>query len=95
MKYKDCELHCDQCAHPYPKKNITNLSDGPTRLFIRYFFQIGLFEPKNSGSQPLMLDDHSAVVPLLPIPNRNVKRSCADASEHSFVKVGHRQASRL
>ncbi|WP_217903933.1 hypothetical protein, partial [Bordetella genomosp. 4] len=25
-------------------------------------------------------------------PNRTVKRLCADDSEHSFVKVGHRQA---
>ena len=28
-----------------------------------------------------MPDDHSAVEPLLPIPNRTVKRSCADDSE--------------
>ena len=28
-----------------------------------------------------MPDDHSAVDPLLPIPNRTVKRSCADDSE--------------
>jgi hypothetical protein len=40
-----------------------------------------------------MSDDHSAVEPPLPIPNRTVKRSSADDSEHSFVKVGHCQAS--
>ena len=39
-----------------------------------------------------MPDDHSEVVPLLPIPNRTVKRLCADDSAGSRVKVGHRQA---
>ena len=39
-----------------------------------------------------MPDDHSDVVPLLPIPNRTVKRLCADDSADSRVKVGHRQA---
>ena len=38
-------------------------------------------------------DDHSEVVPLLPIPNRTVKRLCADDSADSRVKVGHRQAN--
>ena len=38
-----------------------------------------------------MSDDHSKVVPLLPIPNRTVKRFCADDSAGSRVKVGHRQ----
>ncbi len=37
-------------------------------------------------------DDHSELVPLLPIPNRTVKRLCADDSADSRVKVGHRQA---
>ena len=40
----------------------------------------------------VMPDDHSEVVPLLPIPNRTVKRLCADDSAASRVKVGHRQA---
>ena len=39
-----------------------------------------------------MPDDHSKLVPLLPIPNRNVKRLCADDSADPRVKVGHRQA---
>jgi hypothetical protein len=39
-----------------------------------------------------MLDDHSKLVPLLPIPNRTVKRLSADDSAGSRVKVGHRQA---
>ena len=42
-----------------------------------------------------MPDDHSKVVPLLPIPNRKVKRFSADESADSRVKVGHRQASIL
>ena len=40
----------------------------------------------------VMPDDHSDLVPLLPIPNRTVKRICADDSAGSRVKVGHRQA---
>ena len=40
-----------------------------------------------------MPDDHSELVPLLPIPNRTVKRLSADDSADSRVKVGHRQAS--
>ena len=40
-----------------------------------------------------MPDDHSEVVPLLPIPNRTVKRLSADDSADTRVKVGHRQAS--
>ena len=42
--------------------------------------------------QQVMSDDHSKVVPLLPIPNRTVKRLCANDSAGSRVKVGHRQA---
>jgi hypothetical protein len=40
-----------------------------------------------------MPDGHSELEPPLPIPNRTVKRLCADDSELSLVKVGHRQAS--
>ena len=42
-----------------------------------------------------MPDDHSKVEPLLPIPNRTVKRLCADDSADSRVKVGHRQANKF
>ena len=42
--------------------------------------------------QQVMPDDHSKLVPLLPIPNRTVKRLSADDSADSRVKVGHRQA---
>ena len=44
------------------------------------------------GWQQVMPDDHSKLVPLLPIPNRTVKRLRADDSADSRVKVGHRQA---
>ncbi len=46
----------------------------------------------SSTQQQVMPDDHSEVVPLLPIPNRTVKRLSADDSADSRVKVGHRQA---
>ena len=39
-----------------------------------------------------MPDDHSKLVPPLPIPNRTVKRLCADDSAATSVKVGYRQA---
>ena len=45
-----------------------------------------------AARQPVMPDDHSKLVPLLPIPNRTVKRLSADDSADSRVKVGHRQA---
>ena len=44
------------------------------------------------SDKKFMPDDHSELVPLLPIPNRTVKRLCADDSAGSRVKVGHRQA---
>ena len=45
-----------------------------------------------TATQQVMPDDHSKLVPLLPIPNRTVKRLSADDSADSRVKVGHRQA---
>ena len=45
------------------------------------------------GSEQFKPDDHSELVPLLPIPNRTVKRLSADDSADSRVKVGHRQAT--
>jgi len=39
-----------------------------------------------------MPEDHSELVPLLPIPNRTVKRLSADDSADTRVKVGHSQA---
>jgi hypothetical protein len=54
-------------------------------------YELALQPPKAAG-QTVKPDDHSEVVPLLPIPNRTVKRLCADDSAGSRVKVGHRQA---
>ena len=48
--------------------------------------------PLGTIRQQVMPDDHSKLVPLLPIPNRTVKRLSADDSADSRVKVGHRQA---
>ena len=48
------------------------------------FFQIGLLDAGRFCAQEdlqVMPDDHSKVEPLLPIPNRTVKRFCADDSE--------------
>ena len=42
-----------------------------------------------------MPDDHSKLVPPLPISNRTVKRLRANDSADSRVKVGHRQALML
>ena len=44
------------------------------------------------ATRQVMPDDHSELVPPLPIPNRTVKRLCADDSAATSVKVGHRQA---
>ena len=54
----------------------------------------GLVCPRTArgANTPLTLDDHSKVVPRLPIPNRIVKRLRADDSGRTSVKVGHRQA---
>ena len=49
-------------------------------------------QPGHQRGQQVKPDDHSEVVPLLPIPNRTVKRLCANDSAGSRVKVGHRQA---
>ena len=47
----------------------------------------------NDRSDKSMPDDHSKLVPPLPIPNRTVKQLCADDSAATSVKVGYRQAS--
>ena len=52
----------------------------------------GLLSCVEHSVKTVMPDDHSKLVPLLPIPNRTVKRLSADDSADSRVKVGHRQA---
>ena len=54
-------------------------------------YELGLLFHATAGQQ-VKPDDHSELVPLLPIPNRTVKRLRADDSAGSRVKVGHRQA---
>ena len=49
--------------------------------------------PERQTTRQFMPDDHSDLVPPLPIPNRTVKRICADDSAATSVKVGHRQAN--
>lgn len=63
------------------------------RFVSRAFFtlsEIGLFAMLNR--QQVMPDNDSRLVPLLPIPNRTVKRFCADDSAVTSVKVGYCQA---
>ena len=48
--------------------------------------------PCERSVKTVMPDDHSKLVPLLPLPNRTVKRLSANDSADSRVKVGHRQA---
>ena len=51
--------------------------------------QIQLIAAHAAVNAPVKPDDHSELVPLLPIPNRTVKRLSADDSADSRVKVGH------
>ena len=91
--------------YPYPTRY---RSRNPTRLntpdaikmhsptgwtLIQYrLYEFAALTPTRSAQQPVMPDDHSKLVPLLPIPNRTVKRLRADDSADPCVKVGHRQA---
>ena len=64
--------------------------------YLLSFFPIGFVARSNSPdpttNHPVMPDDHSESVPPLPIPNRTVKRLCANDSAATSVKVGYRQA---
>ena len=62
------------------------------KKLLHIFFPIGPLAHKARWQQ-VMPDDHSEVEPLLPIPNRTVKRFSADDSAATRVKVGHRQAT--
>ena len=57
---------------------------------INWLFCVGLAAAQ--GDKKVMPEDHSELVPLLPIPNRTVKRLSADDSADTRVKVGHSQA---
>ena len=67
---------------------------------IHYTGSVRMLLPRLAASptgsqQQVMPDDHSELVPPLPIPNRTVKRLHADDSADSRVKVGNRQAPPL
>ena len=55
-------------------------------------YEFVLRPKKRAAASQFMPGDHSKLAPLLPIPNRTVKRLCADDSADARVKVGHRQA---
>ena len=78
-----CQVDAFKRAHPAKGALVTEQAD------LLYEFD-GL--PVWACRQKVMPDDHSKLVPLLPIPNRTVKRLSADDSADSRVKVGHRQA---
>ena len=61
---------------------------------VLYFFPIALFAAAVAEHLTIqvMPDDHSELVPPLPIPNRTVKRFRADDSAATSVKVGYCQA---
>ena len=61
---------------------------------VPYLSQIALFvrPHRQHPTLQVMPDDHSELVPPLPIPNRTVKRFRADDSAATSVKVGYRQA---
>ena len=63
------------------------------RIKRRYFFPDCELLACANDSDKSKPDDHSKSVPPLPIPNRTVKRLCADDSAATSVKVGYRQAS--
>ena len=75
-----------------PRRAI-KLPDSSLYLYRQATLRIGCSAPPRAEQQPVKPDDHSEVVPLLPIPNRTVKRLSADDSAGSRVKVGHRQAT--
>ena len=64
--------------------------------YLLSFFPIGFVATTRTtvatANQQVMPDDHSELVPPLPIPNRTVKRLCANDSAATSVKVGYRQA---
>ena len=71
---------------------LTKSSNGYARYAIKLIRFYQLADLLMADQRQVKPDDHSEVVPLLPIPNRKVKRLCADDSAGSRVKVGHCQA---
>src|SRR5471030_1350243 len=82
-----------KCVGRFDTSSLPNLRSErliPFRLLpdSRLCFPVGSMDLYKS-----MPDDHSKLVPPLPIPNRTVKQLCADDSAATSVKVGYRQAS--
>src|SRR5690606_1635656 len=63
-----------------PPKQVARRTTPPAALARVLLTQIGPPGTQTPGEQQATLDDHSKVVPRLPIPNRTVKRLCADDS---------------
>ena len=82
------ETHDTRCA----RVHTTRCTHNPTPLCFLPDWPGRPAPHRAPPRQPFTPDDHSKVVPLLPIPNRKVKRLRADDSGRSSVKVGHRQA---
>ena len=59
---------------------------------LKFLLISGLGWTLMTANRQVMPDDHSELEPPLPIPNRTVKRLCADDSAETGVKVGYRQA---
>ena len=67
-----------------PVGRVSEPAGRPSRLYQLIFASFELGVPMRvaaAGRRQVMPDDHSKVVPPLPIPNRTVKRLCADDSE--------------
>ena len=72
---------------------LTRLCVKPTWGIIRLLRSDDLLPRWEQVVEKVMPDDHSKLVPPLPIPNRTVKQLCADDSAATSVKVGYRHAS--
>ena len=68
-----------------------NRSARSTKLLLNWICCV-LQSSAYTVDRQVMPDDHSELVPPLPIPNRTVKRLCANDSAATSVKVGYRQA---
>ena len=93
MRLDPITLSSQQAPGCYAKTQFKNSSATwlPSYTADSTLYEFVLLFPR-TARHPVMPDDHSELVPLLPIPNRTVKRLRADDSAGSRVKVGHRQA---
>ena len=81
------------CAKRKFERSQPIISDGNTVILLPNWICCSSQLNVKTANQQVMPDDYSKLVPHLPIPNRTVKRLCADDSAATSVKVGHRQAS--